>query len=258
MRSLLLLGVAAVVVLWADPVHADESPRVVVVQRSVDYGLAPPVDARVYTSRDDRQITEAYYRERWTGGWEGQWAPDGSSYSGTFSGTYRPDTAYGYGDIDPYHDRYADERIAGDDIYYAQADDYRYSPRYGQSAYDPREMERLCGHDATVGGAVVGGLVGGIAGNRIAGRGNRTEGTIIGAGVGAIAGGAIGNAADRQRCEAWRAEYQGRGGVRRVMPRRSGYPGYGYGYAYPAYYYPAAPAVVTTVIIEDGETVIVR
>ncbi len=253
MRSVLLLGVAAVVVLWANPVHADDSPRVVVVQRGMDYGLAPPVDARVYTSRDDRQITEADYRERWTGGWEGQWAADGTSYNGTFRGTYRPDTAYGYGDVDPYHDGYADERVAGDDVYYAQVDDYRGVPRYEQSGYDPRKMERLCGHDATVGGAVVGGLVGGVAGNRIAGRGNRTEGTIIGAGVGAVAGAAIGNAADRQRCEAWRAGYPR---TRRVMARRSAYPGYGY--AYPAYYYPTAPAVVTTVIIEGGGTVVVR
>lgn len=221
MRSVLLLGVAAVVVLWANPVHADDSPRVVVVQRGVDYGLAPPVDARVYTGRDDRQITEADYRERWTGGWEGQWAADGTSYNGTFRGTYRPDTAYGYGDADPYRYGYADERVAGDDVYYAQVDDYRGAPRYAQSSYDAREMERLCGDDATVGGAV--------------------------------AGAAIGSAVDRQRCEAWRAGYPR---TRRVMARGSAYPGYGY--AYPAYYYPTAPAVVTTVIIEGGGTVVVR
>ncbi len=262
MRSLLLLGVAAVVVLWTNPVRADDSPRVVVVQRGVDYGQAPPVDARVYTSRDDRQITEADYRERWTGSWEGEWAPDGTSYNGTFRGTYRPDTPYAYDDRDRYYKPYGDERAAGEDVYYdqnvyrGQADDYRYSRSYEQSGYDPREMEHLCGHDATVGGAVVGGLIGGVAGNRIAGRGKRTEGTIIGAGVGAVAGSAIGNAADRQRCEAWRANYRGRGNVwygerRPTMPRGYGYPARGYAYAYPAYYYASAP-VVTTVIVESG------
>lgn len=246
MRSFVLLGVAAIVVLWTDPAHAaDDSPRVVVVQRGVDYGVPQQSDVRVYTGRDDRQITEADYRTRWSGGWDGQWAPDGSAYSGTYRGTYRPETAYDHGD-----GRYEDH-----DDYYRQDADYREAPRYDERGYDPREMERLCGHGATVGGAVVGGLVGSFAGNRIAGRGNRTEGTIIGAGVGAVAGGAIGSVADRQRCDRWRAEYGGhRGG--RDDERRDHRDGraYGYapyGYAYPAYYTAAAP-VVTTVIVESG------
>lgn len=263
MRSFILLGVAAAVVLLTDPAHAaDDSPRVVVVQRGVDYGNAPQSDMRVYTGRDDRQITEADYRERWSGGWEGQWAPDGATYSGTYRGTYRPQTAYGYGDGDPYGDnpRYADERDQGRDVYYQQDEDYREAPRYDDRGYDPREMERRCGRGATVGGAVVGGLIGGIAGNRIAGRGSRTEGTIIGAGVGAVAGGAIGSAADRERCDRWRSGYDGERGGRYFEEHRGraapaygqaayGYPGYGY--AYPAYYYAAAPAV-TTVIVESG------
>jgi hypothetical protein len=253
MRSVVFLGVAAAAVLLPDPVYANENaPRVVIVERGVDYGRAP-LDVRVYTSRDDRQITEADYRERWTGDREGQWAPDSASYRGR----YGPETVYRYDDDDPNDN--GEERVSGGDVYYAPADDYRYAPRYGQRADGPYEMERLCGRDATVGGAVVAGLIGGVAGNRIAGRGNRTEGTIVGAGVGALAGGAIGSAADRQRCETWRAGYPSRGGTRRVMPRRYGDPDYAYGYAYPAYYYPVAPApVVTTVIVEGGATVTVR
>lgn len=50
--------------------------------------------------------------------------------------------------------------------------------------------------DDGVGGAVIGGVVGGLAGNRIAGHGNRTAGTIVGAGMGAIAGAAIDKAED--------------------------------------------------------------
>lgn len=260
MRSFVLLGVAAVVVLWTDPAHAaDDSQRVTVVQRDIDYGDAPQRDVRVYTSRDDRQITEADYRERWSGEWTGRWAPGGASYSGTYRGTYRPETAYGYNDEDPYarDPRYYDERDRYDerDEYYQRDQRYREQTRYDDRAYDPREMERLCGERATVGGAVVGGLIGGIAGNRIAGRGSRTEGTLIGAGVGALAGGAIGSAADRERCDRWRAGYDGQRGRRDYDRRlRRGGQAYGYapyGYAYPAYYYTPAPTV-TTIIIEGG------
>ncbi len=41
------------------------------------------------------------------------------------------------------------------------------------------------------GGTIVGAIAGGLLGNTIAGRGDRTVGTILGAGVGAIAGRAI-------------------------------------------------------------------
>lgn len=47
-------------------------------------------------------------------------------------------------------------------------------------------------------GTVTGAIVGGILGNRVAGRGSRTEGTLIGAGVGAVAGHQIGQ--NRTRC----------------------------------------------------------
>lgn len=51
--------------------------------------------------------------------------------------------------------------------------------------------------DSGIGGALVGGAVGGVAGNLIAGKGNRLAGTLVGAGVGAIAGAAIDRAGDR-------------------------------------------------------------
>ncbi|MGN5373745.1 glycine zipper 2TM domain-containing protein [Sphingomonas hankookensis] len=52
--------------------------------------------------------------------------------------------------------------------------------------------------DDGVGGAVIGGVVGGVAGNVVAGRGNRLGGTVLGAGVGALAGTAIDRAEDRR------------------------------------------------------------
>lgn len=88
--------------------------------------------------------------------------------------------------------------------------------------------------------------MGGIAGNRIAGRGNRTAGTLIGGGLGAIAGAAIGDAADRQRCEAWRVS---RGGYYQGGAYQHGY-GYGYGYY--------TPGVVVTTIINGPPVVTER
>ena len=50
-------------------------------------------------------------------------------------------------------------------------------------------------------GAVIGALGGGLLGNTVAGRGDRTEGTIIGAGVGAVAGHQIAKSnAKKKRC----------------------------------------------------------
>ncbi len=86
--------------------------------------------------------------------------------------------------------------------------------------------------DNGVGGAVIGGLIGGVAGHEIAGHGDRVLGTVAGAAVGAVAGAAIDKAEDRgrnrDRCEAMLQGYgpqqQGYG---------YGYPAYGYGYAVP-------------------------
>lgn len=49
---------------------------------------------------------------------------------------------------------------------------------------------RRC-YDKGNGGLAIGGIAGGLAGNALAGRGDRTVGTILGAGVGALAGRAI-------------------------------------------------------------------
>ena len=84
-----------------------------------------------------------------------------------------------------------------------------------------------------LGGAVVGGVIGGLAGNRIAGRGNRTVGTVAGAAVGAVAGGAIDQAQSRSRasddCEAYYDDYYTR--YAQSGYGQSGYGQSGYGYA---------------------------
>ena len=78
-----------------------------------------------------------------------------------------------------------------------------------QAPYDRdswlRECRRRLG-DKGVGGALIGGAVGGLAGNVIAGHGDKLVGTVAGAAIGAIAGTVIDKAEDaprvRDRCEA--------------------------------------------------------
>jgi len=72
--------------------------------------------------------------------------------------------------------------------------------------------QRIGSRNNGVGGALIGGLVGGVAGNRIAGRGHRTVGTVAGATIGAGAGLLIDKAGDqgsaRDECEAYLADYE--------------------------------------------------
>ena len=123
--------------------------------------------------------------------------------------------------------------------------------------------------DNGVGGAVIGGLIGGVAGHEIAGRGDKVLGTVAGAAVGAVAGAAIDKAEDRgrnrDRCEAM---LQGYGGQQQGYGY--GYPAYGYGYAVPMMMVPVmmvqAPVapkreckeVVTTEYVTEYVTVPVR
>jgi outer membrane lipoprotein SlyB len=65
--------------------------------------------------------------------------------------------------------------------------DYRYDRREARRDY--RNNYRRC--DKGTGGTVIGAVAGGLLGNEVARRGNKTEGTIIGAAVGALAGRAI-------------------------------------------------------------------
>jgi hypothetical protein len=112
---------------------------------------------------------------------------------------------------------------------------------------------RVSARDNGVGGAVIGGAVGGLAGNRIAGRHNRTVGTVAGVAVGAVAGSAIDRAEDRGRaqdeCEAYLDDYYARYAEGQQPQPPYGYdrPRYASGYvpAYtptyaPGYAYPAA------------------
>jgi hypothetical protein len=183
---------------------------------------------------------------RWVGGWRapGGWgayhrptrgyhvprywiAP--SFYVGNWGGYGLPQPSYGLG-----WSRYYDDAVLIDGRGYVydsrsgidwdRDGDGGYSDggRYedGDRYEDDRDYQR---RDDGVGGALLGGAVGAIAGNRIAGRGNRTEGTLIGAGVGALAGMAIDKAEDQGR-------RGGPGGPAMPYPYAKGGPDYDYGY----------------------------
>lgn len=61
----------------------------------------------------------------------------------------------------------------------------RHHGYHGRGDYD-----RRCRNSGT-GGAIIGGVAGGLLGNAVAGRGDKTLGTVLGAGGGALAGNAI-------------------------------------------------------------------
>lgn len=106
-----------------------------------------------------------------------------------------PAPAYGYGWSRYYDDAVMTDRYGRVYDSRSNIDWDRYEGGYGpdDGYYDDRRR------DNGLGGAAIGAVVGGVAGNRIAGRGNRTAGTLIGAGVGAVAGMAIDKAEDTPR-----------------------------------------------------------
>jgi hypothetical protein len=97
------------------------------------------------------------------------------------------------------YERYSqDQRYSGDDRgYYQQDRGYRgYQDRdYRDQRRDYRS--RRCNNDA---GTIIGAIAGGLLGNGIAGRGDRTLGTVLGAGAGALAGRAIDRSDDPRYC----------------------------------------------------------
>ena len=151
---------------------------------------------------------EIVYRGEWQGEWEAE-----DRYDGTWTGAQ-----YGAGPrpLPP-------------------------QPGMRQRGYSEEEREswlaecrRRYSSDDGVGGALIGGVIGGFAGNRIAGSGNRVVGTVAGAAVGAVAGAAIDKAEDRGRimvvCEDYLARYEAGYGAAGY-----GHQSYGYGYGQHAY-----------------------
>ena len=94
-----------------------------------------------------------------------------------------PAQAQRYGYDQSYRDGYSRDGYSGYDRSYRGSDrSYR--------GYNRSYRARQKCNDGD-GGTIVGAIAGGLLGNTVAGRGDRTIGTILGAGVGALAGRAI-------------------------------------------------------------------
>ncbi len=91
------------------------------------------------------------------------------------------------------------QRIGDDRRHYRRGDYYRgdrYNDRRDRRYYREKrryrnDRRRYRGCDRGTGGTIIGAIAGGLLGNEIARRGDKTEGTIIGGAVGALAGRAI-------------------------------------------------------------------
>jgi uncharacterized protein YcfJ len=90
---------------------------------------------------------------------------------------------HGYDDSYSHYDR--GDRYDRYDRYDRR--EYRRGDRYYRN--NDRNNYRRC--DKGTGGTIIGAVAGGLLGNEVARRGNKTEGSIIGAAVGALAGRAI-------------------------------------------------------------------
>jgi Ni/Co efflux regulator RcnB len=237
--------------------------------REPEYGPSIHPDANVYNWNDNGKVLFAgpdgstySYDGEWEGKYidpqgrvfEGEWTgrvtrhdgasgPDHPAPAPHHTGAGHPgDDGYGLGDERRPTAGYGlgDERrpTAG----YGLGDERRPTAGYGlgdERGYAgdyavPHGYENYerCLKSNGLTGAAIGALLGGFAGNRIAGHGNRTGGALIGAGVGGILGVAAEKANDK--CS-------------RHRPRNPHpYPGYGWQGGY--YYYPQAPMVTVTVI----------
>ena len=164
---------------------------------------------------------------------------------------------------------------AAQDYYYEDAPAYEYETGYDDPYYEGgyetaqydyegtyqaqraawldecRRRVRRDGDGAVIGG-LAGAAIGGVIGNRVAGRGDRVIGTVVGAGVGGVAGAAIGNEVDnrnaRDECEAYLLDHEARYRAQQQYHAQGGYyrahPGETVGYTY------AVPMMVVRVPVQ--------
>ena len=227
-----------------------------------DYGPSMRTDSQAYDWGDKGNVSFAApdgSSYSYNGEWQGEYVdPQGQVFEGAWEGTVtrhggvagpgypapprtsapNPGMPYGLGDERGYSD-------------YGLGDEREYSSQ-SQGYNVPRGYEGyercLKGNGLT--GAAIGAILGGVAGNRIAGRGDRLGGTLLGAGLGGLVG--VGIEKATSRCKRYEPRYQ-----EHARP----YPQQGYPQSYPQgyqqqsqgwqggyYYYPQAPMVSVTVV----------
>lgn len=228
-----------------------------------EYSPAIRPDAQVYDWGDEGNVAfkapdgSSY---SYDGEWEGEFVdPQGRVFEGEWEGTVTRHNGAPHPMSPPDHPH---PKKAGapypPTAAYGSGDERSYV--YNEENYRiPREYEpyERCLKSNGLKGAAIGAILGGFAGNRIAGRGDRLGGTILGAGVGGIAGAAIEKATDK--CKRYEPRYGGHGRAPYPQGYPHGYPQtYSYGWQGGYYYYPqqvvtvvhGAPVTTTTVTEE--------
>lgn len=238
--------------------------------RQPAYGPAIRPDAQAYNWNDSDDLAYSApdgSKYDYDGGWQGDYVdPQSRVYEGQWNGRV---TRYGENDAGAYprsSQNSGAPYVPQSENAYPYEREERYSTPQGYERYE----QCLRGRGLT--GGVIGAVIGGIAGNRIAGRGDRLGGSLIGAGLGGLAGVGIEKATNKCRKYMPTVNYGPRPGSypypQQTYPQsgypQSGYPqtgypqtgypqgGYQQGYQGGYYYYPQAAPMITTVTVTPG------
>lgn len=233
MKVLLIASIAASTLVQFPAQAASESNDKLGADRGV-YELDGP---GLSTYSDDNGVRYEYQGE-WT---KGQYLdPDGDVYEGQWNG--KVTRSHDAPAVRPMHAPHHAMPVPGAPYDIPPHASAPFPPQLGWGGHHGYGAYEKCLKDDGVAGAAIGAILGAVAGNRIVGRGNRTEGSLIGAGLGALAG--LGVEKSMQKCE-------------KHLPSDSGYgPGYAYGYgAYPYGYYFPAPVIAYSMVPVTTTTV---
>ncbi len=207
---------------------------------------------------EDRRV----YRGQWDGNYTGE---DGRVFKGTYRGTATGDAVVSNKPQRP-HTQVQQHSNQGpawqqppqqQQSWQQQSNDQDAGNGGDYAVPGGYERYEQCLRGRGLTGGAIGTLLGGFAGNRIAGRGNRLAGTLAGAGLGALAGVGIEKAVNK--CRKHLPRQIARPGYypqqRPVYAPSQGqvfYPQYPAGYGWQGGYYPQQAPVVTTVTIIPG------
>jgi Ni/Co efflux regulator RcnB len=217
--------------------------------REPEYGPSMRPDANAYNWNDNGDVAFAApdgSSYSYDGEWDGEYVdPQGRVFEGEWEGTVtRHDGVKGAGYPAP-----APNHAVPSSAPHHSGAPYP-EPDYDDARYDvPRGYENYerCLKSNGLKGAAIGALLGGVAGNRIAGRGNRTGGTLVGAGIGGLLGVAVEKASSKCSHHRPRAPHP-----QATYPYPHPQPSYGTGWQGGYYYYPQP--VVTTITMAPVTT----
>lgn len=250
MKTVLFSGIAATAMLFAanaanasDPMPSGKAPIQYRSGTGLENGLdetddepAMRPDPSAYEWSENGGVAFAApdgSSYSYDGEWDGEYVdPQGRVFEGDWSGRVtRRDgvSGPGYPVPEPRHHAEAPYAEPGHD-YDDRDDDYYDVPR-GYENYE------RCLRSNGLKGAAIGALLGGFAGNRIAGRGDWLGGTLVGAGVGGLLGVAVEKASDK--CRHFRPGHD--------RPPLAYHHGYSHGWQ-GGYYYPQSAATVTVIM----------